>query len=185
MNSLVTVRIVSVYAARLSDKTMETKMKRIASYDCTRALCMLWIVSLWHMQYYLDISIKCYITDDICLGVLASFTFISGLFLGGKPVKDLYDAIGFYKNRLLRIYPLFLFSCIMFYLLLKHYKADFINGKQQLILTAAGLSSLFPPEQKTIWYISMIIMFYVLTPFINAAERACKKIIVSSLKKIR
>ena len=98
----------------------DVKAERIYSLDCTRAICMLWIVALWHMESYLDITIKCYITDDICSGVLAAFTFISGYFLGKKPVGNVKELLTFYKKRILRFYPLFFVSCMIFYLFLKN-----------------------------------------------------------------
>ena len=151
----------------------DVKAERIYSLDCTRAICMLWIVALWHMESYLDITIKCYITDDICSGVLAAFTFISGYFLGKKTVGNVKELLTFYKKRILRFYPLFFVSCMIYYLFLKLYKAAFITGKSQLILTLTGLSCIFTPEPKTIWYISMLILFYAVTPLI-----CCKKSII-------
>ena len=62
---------------------MMTK-KRVPYLDTARALCMFWIVGIWHMQTYLSngIQIQNQYTNYITVSVLATFTFISGFFLG-------------------------------------------------------------------------------------------------------
>ena len=51
------------------------------------------------------------IFSDVTTGVLATFTFISGLFLGKKRMP----VLTFYKKRLSRFFFLFLISCLSFY----------------------------------------------------------------------
>mgnify|MGYP007030558590 CR=1 FL=1 len=57
--------------------------RRIGSIDSTRAICMLWIIGVWHMQSYSNFSLGndslfCKLTP--C--VLGTFMFISGFFAG-------------------------------------------------------------------------------------------------------
>lgn len=56
---------------------------RIRYLDKTRAICMIWIVAVWHLADYCDITIKNQITSNITYGVLGAFTFLSGVMLGG------------------------------------------------------------------------------------------------------
>lgn len=58
---------------------------RIEFLDTARALCCLWIVGVWHVEPYLlnPFLIHNEYTEPITVSVLASFTIISGYFLGG------------------------------------------------------------------------------------------------------
>ena len=129
---------------------------RIISLDIVRCLCVLYIVSFWHMGDY----IKSYypaIFSDVTTGVLATFTFISGLFLGKKRMP----VLTFYKKRLSRFFFLFLISCLSFYAF------GSIKTFTQLCFTLTGLSCFIPPQPMTLWYFSMIIIFYMITPWLN------------------
>ena len=68
-----------------------TIKKRLEFVDCSRALCMLWIVGVWHMFGYLnninEAILSSTITSSITNGVLATFTFISAYFLGQKKIS--------------------------------------------------------------------------------------------------
>ena len=62
-------------------------MKRISYMDTMRALCMLWIIAIWHIGRYLETG-RTFVpyneyTECITTGILATFTFLSGYFLGG------------------------------------------------------------------------------------------------------
>lgn len=86
-----------------------TSKKRVIFLDCARALCMIWIVGFWHMQEYTNLSLTGIFFSNITNGVLATFTLISGYFLGQKNISSIQDTVTFYKKRLLRFYPLFLY----------------------------------------------------------------------------
>lgn len=150
---------------------------RVKFFDCTRALCMLYIIGLWHMQEYLleHINIVSPITEMITKGVLGTFTFISAYFLGKRPIRRWRDVLDFYKRRLLRLFPLFFISCTSFLAIHYLFHVDFISGIQQYVLTLVGLSVIFPPAPQTVWYVSMIILFYLITPLINYLTEPWKK----------
>ncbi len=141
---------------------------RIAFLDIARALCVLWIVSFWHMNSYLETSIRFfefgtperenlgYITN----GVLALFTFISGFFISQNDIAVKRDVWAFYKKRIVRfMIPLFV-SCVMLscggYIKFHH-----------IFTICLGVSQFLPPPYpRTLWYFSMIIFFYAVTPVI-------------------
>lgn len=156
---------------------MANKSKnRIKFFDCTRALCMLYIIALWHMPEYIKgFSIVSPYTEIVTKGVLGTFTFISAYFLGKRPINKKSDVLDFYKRRLLRLYPLFFLSCTS--LLAIHYlfHVDFILGVKQYNLTLVGLSVIILPAPKTVWYVSMIILFYILTPLFNYLKTPIKQ----------
>ena len=98
-------------------------------------------------------------------------------FWGG--INSLDDAIHFYKKRIKRFYLLFLFSCISLYVI--HLFADqvgFIVSIKQLICTITGLSCFIAPMPLTLWYFSMMIFFYIITPLVNAQKTIKKKVLV-------
>lgn len=151
--------------------------KRVAFFDCARSLCMLFIVAYWHIYAHFSTpaDIPAPWGGSLSRGVLASFFFISAYFLGKKPVTSVRDALSFYKKRLLRFYPLYFLSATS--LLLVHYlfKVDYISSFRQYILSLFGLSCFFTPAPKTIWFVSMLIPFYLVTPLINAFRRVWQK----------
>lgn len=84
----------------------------------------------------------------------------------------------FYKKRLARIYPLFAISCTS--LLLLHYlmNIQLISGVSQYIFTMLGLSIIFTPAPGTIWYISMILLFYMITPLLLYKNAEKSKVVI-------
>lgn len=147
-----------------------TIKKRLEFVDCSRAMCMLWIVGAWHMFGYLnninEAILSSTITSSITNGVLATFTFISAYFLGQKRISSMHDILEFLKKRFLRIYPLFFLSCTSFLLIYIWGQVEYINGVYQYILTLLGIAPLVGKSPQTIWYVSMLLSFYFITPFI-------------------
>lgn len=151
---------------------------RILLFDIMKALCVIEIVAFWHMFDYTSIN-----ADDVMFGgdltsaVLAAFTFSSGFFLGKKQV----DIGTFYKTRLKRFMLPLLVSLLVFCLF------GTISLKTMLLSTI-GLSCFIPPMAPTLWFFSMIILYYLFTPFflygigsMNKTERVMHILIRSFL----
>lgn len=90
-------------------------MSRNCAYDNTRAICMIWIVCIWHLSGYIDLfpiefysESASYITDSC----LAAFSFLSGFFLSKYEIVNKTDFVCFYKRRFIRYYPLFFISAL-------------------------------------------------------------------------
>ena len=160
--------------------------KRLISVDCTRALCMLWIIGFWHLKGYFVNPINCddSFSSNVTIGVLATFTFISASFLGRSKIESYSDVMDFYKKRVIRIYPLFLLSAVSLYLIHMLVGINYVDSLKQLILTILGLSSLLSNEPQTIWYIGMLISFYVFTPFVNRLVKTEMKILFLTIGMI-
>lgn len=143
--------------------------QRIFFLDYVRAVCILYIVGFWHLSGYCNLKINdSILATNIAAGVLGTFTFISAFLLGRKKIRNVSDICSFYKKRLLRIYPLFLLSCLSLYFLhLIDSRISYISSLKQLILTLLGLSCLIPPAPQTVWFISMLILLYVMTPLVS------------------
>jgi len=129
---------------------------RVQLFDIARAICVLEIVGLWHMFDYIPKVSWSSNFIEPTLVVLATFTFLSGLFLGKKK-----QSIGtFYFNRIKRFYLLLVLSLLSFYL------GGQIGSIKQLLFAATGISCFVLPQPMTLWYFSMMIVFYLLTPLI-------------------
>ncbi len=156
------------------------KKKRIAFLDTARSLSMIWVIAVIHMSAYVRQQqivpheyLRC-----ISICALSLFTFISGYFLSGK-TESLSDIGKFYCKRLKRFFPLFLLSAVSLYILhLTVRKFSHVTSVDQLIYTVTGTACFINKAPATLWYISMLMFFYLLTPFINIAHRPAVKIII-------
>lgn len=141
---------------------------RNTAFDCTRAICMLVIVGFYHMLGYLDLQLgsQARILAEIATAAaLGAFTFLSAFFLSRKEIVNAGDICAFYKRRFLRIYPLFLLSSLSLYLVSVIW-GGYFESLAQLLLTLTGLVCLFSPTPLTVWYVSMLLFFYLLTPIV-------------------
>lgn len=134
--------------------------KRNILFDIIRGLCVLEIVGYFHMFDYSTFTFtKDRFGSFITIGVLAMFTFMSSYFWCQKQIIDKKK---FYLNRLQRFYiPFFISLSILF-------AVNFIPSFKIYILSILGLSGLFPPMPRTLWYIDMLIIFYLLTPYLQS-----------------
>ena len=151
------------------DNIEQDNEKRQGGFECTRAIGMLWIVSIWHCRDYISRfpwTLELPIFTDITNGVLATFVFISGYFLGKKKFLNCYDIGEFYKRRFFHLYCPFFLSCLLMLILHYLYDAPYIASIQQFLLSLAGLSLLIPPAPWTTWFVVFIIPCYLMTPFL-------------------
>ena len=140
--------------------------ERIVWLDLARGISMLFIVGYWHLRDYLG---KSYIGSVdfnnhslLVKSCLALFMFISGLFLAKyKFDNGLSDFKRFYQKRFSRFWILYAFSAISLYL------GGLNPSFWCLITTLTGTSSYILPQPMTLWFFSMIMSFYVVTPFLN------------------
>lgn len=132
------------------------------SLDLLRGLSMLYIVGYWHLFNYTSTFPQYYniVTLRITWIILATFTFVSGYFVGLKNIDFNKEGISyFYKNRTLRIYPLYLVALIVF----------FVFGMANLFTiskAAIAVSMFFKPAPPTLWYVTMLLSFYLISPFL-------------------
>lgn len=133
-------------------------MKKFTSIDYLRALSMVYIVGYWHLFDYADASLG---HDVVAMNllthtVLAIFVFISGFLLGGDSTRKM-SAGQFYLRRLLRIYPLYALAVIVFYL-------AGINDGWTSVKALLGVSMYLAPAPLTLWFITMLVLFYFVAP---------------------
>mgnify|MGYP000787318984 CR=1 FL=1 len=130
---------------------------RILLFDIVKAICVIEIVAFWHMLDYTPINPhSLFMGDIITSSVLAAFTFASGFFLGKKKLS----IVKFYLFRIKRFLPPLFVSLLIMYIF------GAIESFQTVIYSIIGLSCFIPPMPMTLWYFSMLILFYLVTPFL-------------------
>jgi peptidoglycan/LPS O-acetylase OafA/YrhL len=136
--------------------------KRNLELELLRFLCILSIVGYWHMFNYTEAfpQYKNIFTIRIIWIILAVFAFLSGYFTGKANIelskKSLYL---FFRKRLTRIYPLYLLALILFSILN-------INTLGTSIKASLLISMFFKPAPPTLWFINMLLIFHILSPFL-------------------
>ena len=137
-------------------------------FDVARATCMIYVIFLHLYDYVYDVKVGTVIVDipalativDACLGL---FTFSSGYLLGSKFIfgkQSHVNVWGFYKKRILRIFPLFFLSAVVLWLI-------GLNGTRQTLNGLLCISPFVTPRPKTLWYIPVILLCYAVTPIIS------------------
>ena len=134
------------------------RMRKLISIDYMRAVSMLYIVAFWHLLEYTNAfpQYKNLLTGVLTVSVLGLFVFISGYLVGGAKGRSL-SPLEFYKKRIIRIYPLYALAILLFYLY-------GINGSQTSLFSLLGLSMYYGPKPITLWFITAIVVYYLLAP---------------------
>jgi len=158
-------------------------ISRLAYFDVARALCMLWVVGFWHAMGYWTSPYDRIEGSDlgqiITWGILAGFTFFSGYFLRHKTVNTLDDIKSFYKARFFKFYILYAISCLTLYfagiILSASGKGQiWFSSPSSLVYSLIGLGTYLGVAPATLWYMTMLMSFYFITPvflFLNQKHR--------------
>lgn len=145
--------------------------ERDASIDTARALLMLYVVGYLHLGGYVgggDSHVGWW-SAAVTQLVLGSFTFLSGFLIGRSRWRGGFgNVLGFYKRRLLRIYPLFLLSLAGFVALRLVYWVPAVKS-------ALGLSMFWLSPPMTLWYVVMLLVCFALAPLllVGSWARTC------------
>ncbi len=146
--------------ATIPEAGMTVTPARDAAIDVLRAGCILYIVGYWHLVPYTE-AFPGYansVTECIKDIALGTFVFCSGLLLAGRRIGlDRASVTAFYLRRVVRIYPLYALALLLFGM------AGLAD--RDVIVNALLLGSMFnPPAPYTLWFVSMIMAFYLVTP---------------------
>ena len=139
-------------------------MKRIYEFDVIRSLCFIWIVAVWHLNSYLISSLHYsgYVLDlfhNITYAALGMFTFLSGVLLSKYQFYSFKDLSSFYKKRLSKFFLLLLISTLSYRIV------GWIDTKQ-VFQVICGVNLFLGPSVPTLWFFSMMVFFYIVTPII-------------------
>lgn len=159
--------------------------KRDITLDITRTICILWIVGYYHLANYVqDDFFRLYLWDGkhgklITICVLSAFTFLSGYFLKKYQIYSKSDAFAFYKKRVRRFWIPFFLSAMTLHIASLAINHPWFDGHWHFLATILGFSIFTPPSPGTIWYISMLMSFYMITPLILYLKPIRLKLCVS------
>ncbi len=146
--------------------TAQAGRRHIASLDVLRVGAMLYIVGFWHLMNYAVAGgfYRNEVTTRITVVLLASFTMLSGYLLGLKPVAPTRASIGsFYRRRMLRIYPPLVMAVLLFVWM-------GLTPWPAAIRTILLVGEIVGPPPLTLWYVSMLALFYLITPALSVGS---------------
>ena len=107
--------------------------------------------------------------------MLGLFSFLSGLLLSMRyNINSKQNVVQFYKRRFLRIYPLFLVSLTGFFLTSRIDLRTYISS---ILL----INMFLPLPLQTLWFVTMILVFYVFTPLFLYKYNHTRTIVLSVL----
>ena len=125
---------------------------------------MLLVVGFWHLLNYsgTDEPRNAFTTRLIVIA-LATFFFLSGYFVGGYEAAASWASVrAFYAKRLLRTYPLYFVSLLAFLPLR-------LIGPLTFVKAAFLVSMLCKPAPLTLWFMTLLLLLYLVTPGIALA----------------
>jgi peptidoglycan/LPS O-acetylase OafA/YrhL len=140
------------------------KNDRSLSIEFLRAGCVLYIVGFWHLMDYTHgfVGYDNAVTVRLTVTVLGLFTFLSGFLIAQAPMQlRAAELKCFYTRRLLRIYPLYLLALLAFWAL-------GLADRGTALKAALGISMVYGPPPATLWFITMILVFYLIAPLLIA-----------------
>lgn len=147
---------------------------RLVYLDFLRSLLILEIVGFWHIDDYAGDIFSSKTTELITIGVLNAFIFISSyiLYLKYGNIKTISELKSFILKRIARIYPLYLFTLLLFYY--------FFHCTNFELISQIFLFNMFSNTSiSTLWFIGLIFNFYMIFPLI-CYRTSLKKIITFS-----
>lgn len=148
--------------------SIQIKSSRDLSFDIARAISALWVVGVWHLFCYdRTLNYMNWTTQQITDVFLAVFMFISGYMLGKYRFGGWSEVKAFYKKRFWRFYILYVVASVTLYIGGALIGNQMYASTEQFVLSFLGLNVLFPPHLGTLWFISMIMFFYLITPLLS------------------
>ncbi len=168
---------------------LKSLKKRLYEIDIIKTIAIL-LILIHHLCYYSSHDYFILFQPYIGRFGLGLFVFISGysLYYNNSEIKDSHDILGFYKKRLLRIFQLYWVALLIHILIFDFFKL--IPTKNFNILTVIeyifGTQIILAPNYVQIsywglWYIGMIILFYLIYPFIIYYSKTGQKLFLNCL----
>jgi peptidoglycan/LPS O-acetylase OafA/YrhL len=173
---------------------------KIIAFDFLRALAILMIIPA-HLSNFLfstDSKLGLYAFDPYLANMgLGLFIFMSGylLYYHNNSIDSFKDIISFYKKRLLRIFPLYWAALatftIVFFVFAPKLNSGFVFPNAEnvfsfsnILMHALGLQILLAPAyvspMLTLYFIGLIIIFYIIYPFIIMLSKDSKGLLIIS-----
>ena len=155
--------------------------------DLIKVLCMLYIIGFRHLLNYSEVYSPCHILSyEVTISALGAFVFYAGWFFQNLKFESPEALMDFYKKRIFRFYILYSISLLTMYIggLLLH--KPWFDSSIQFVLSFMGLTAFYLPNVGTLWFMSMLMFFYLITPFVlmvkgSFYKRSIAGIIILSL----
>jgi peptidoglycan/LPS O-acetylase OafA/YrhL len=146
---------------RFTDPIRSSTQNRDFVIDILRSGAILYIVGFLHIRGYSTALSSFHVskpTHLLTCCVLSLFVYLSGFLLSQKNSFDKPgDILMFYRRRFLRIYPMYLIVLTLFFALKYIKLRSYIEG--------VLLMNMFAGQKlKTLWFVTMIVIFYAITP---------------------
>ncbi len=140
---------------------MNNNKQRDTGVDILRSIGMIYIIGYWHIFNYTDPfpAYFNFFTDLLTRIILAFLVLMSGYYAGkGFNIKNSFW--DFYRKKVIRIYPLYFLALVIFFFI-------GINGTNGTLTGALLISMFIKPVPWTLWFITMLMVFYIATPIIQ------------------
>jgi len=144
------------------------KIDRSRAFDVARALAALFIVGFHHVLDYspfLKARVNLVLDEGVKIGCLSFFFFCSSYLVSRRTeIRRFGDAVRFWKRRCIRLLPLYLLALF-----------SFSRPFHLTVLSVFGLnnfvSGIDGHNIATLWFVSQLILYYFLYPFLRAINR--------------
>lgn len=130
--------------------------------DGMKGLSMAYIVGFWHLCDYSRVAQawQTEVTLRITVVVLALFVLVSGYLVGRRPPDLTLQGIGrYYRGRVRSVYVPFAIALVVFYVF-------GLSGGWVMLGGLTLTSMLRPPAPPTLWFVTMVMLFYVAVPLL-------------------
>jgi peptidoglycan/LPS O-acetylase OafA/YrhL len=133
---------------------------RLQAFDLVRLLAVIYVISLWHIPNYLAQARTGALNTMVTYLMLGCLVFVSGYMLAKKypELRGWEDNGRFLARRLLRVYPLYVVAVLGYVIYDRSLTA--VNVAAHLLCLNLVLTPATGEPLRTIWFVSMIILYY-------------------------
>ncbi len=159
---------------------MTEPKKRLIEFEALRGLSIVLLLTL-HSEI-IGASAFGFSLDPLAKFVgaflLGSFFFLAGYFMDSSLQKSRDNILGFMRSRFIRIFPPYWLSMLFF---IKLYTLKRIDLIVYLLNLQAVFSPAFVKPLLTLWYISMLVVYYIIFGILLWRTRSNKSLLLSSI----
>ena len=126
---------------------------------------MIWVIGILHMSHYVNHPVEDFQYERcITESVLATFFFISGRLSSRYQIFSFTDGINYIKHKLIAIFPLYILSIVLIIFTPVGNIHGISRQLKMFIVSATCINAFYPPMIMTMWFLTVLILFYLITP---------------------
>jgi peptidoglycan/LPS O-acetylase OafA/YrhL len=150
----------SIHGKIVMPETSSIVRPRILKLDFLRGFAILYIVGVHHLDDYAGNIYHSQLELITTKAFLGMFVFISGYLLSmNNPINNRDDVLNFTFKRFLRIYPLYALALLLFMFCS-------LMSFESMLLHMAFLNVLVNKSGMTLWFVTIICIFYLFYPIL-------------------